>query len=172
MVHIDEQLRSGDGSNEPVVKQRFAERIRFHPTAHLWIVGLLSLAWNAFGVLQFVMTQRRDRTYFASAAEGMDITPAELLAYADSFPAWVYLFSGAGVWGGLLGSLLLLLRSRFAALAFGLSLAGLAGTQAYRLSQPQPPWAEQATGLTLLIWGMAIALLLYALWMRGRGALR
>ena len=50
----------------------------------------------------------------------------EQKAFFASFPVWMKAFWAIGVWGAIAGSLLLLLRSRHAVTAFGLSLAGLA----------------------------------------------
>ena len=139
---------------------------------HLWAVGGVSLLWNLFGVTDYTMSQLRNRAYLGSAAESMGISADEMVAYIDSFPAWMHAFWALGVWGALAGSVLLLLRKRQAVWAFGLSLLGLAVTQLYQAISPQPDWAVQAVGMTLVIWSIATCLLIYAVSMRNKRVLR
>jgi hypothetical protein len=82
---------------------------------HLWVVGVGSLLWNSVGATDFVMTQTRNRAYMRG------FTP-EQLHYYYGLPAWVVAAWGIAVWGGVLGSLLLLLRKRR---AVGLFLASI-----------------------------------------------
>jgi hypothetical protein len=134
---------------------------------HLWIVGVLSLLWNAFGAFDYVMTNIRDPGYLAQF-------PAEMIQILDEFPVWVTAAWAFGVWGALAGSILLLLRSRFAVHAFALSLAGLAASTAYQATLDMPP-AMETTGMmimNLLIWAGAIVFLVYAIRMRKTGVLR
>lgn len=136
--------------------------------AHLWIVGALATLWNAFGGFDYVMTQTRNEQYLANFTDPQRV-------YFDSFPVWMEAAWACGVWGGVLGSLLLLARSRYAVAAFAVSLAGLAISTVYQyvLSTPPPDMMSGAMiAMNLAIWAVAIGLLLYALHMRRRGVLR
>ena len=139
---------------------------------HLWAVGGVSLLWNAFGATDYTMSQFRNRDYLGGAAESMGITIDQMIAYIDGFPGWMHAFWALGVWGALIGSVLLLMRKRQAVWAFGLSLLGLAVTQIYQAVTPQPDWAEGAVVMNIIIWSIAIFLLIYAVAMRRRGVLR
>ena len=141
---------------------------------HLWVVGIVSLAWNAFGANDYLQTQLGNLAYFESMMDGIDATPEQALAYFQSYPAWVQAAWAIGVWGSVLGSLLLLLRSRFAVHAFALSLLGLATTTVYQLIVGQPDWLHNAmtTIINIVIWSIATFLLIYALSMRSKGVLR
>ena len=141
---------------------------------HLWVVGLISLAWNAFGANDYLQTQLGNLAYFESMMDGIDATPEQALAYFQSYPAWVQAAWAIGVWGSVLGLLLLLLRSRFAVHAFALSLLGLATTTVYQLIVGQPDWLHNAmtTIINIVIWSIATFLLIYALSMRSKGVLR
>jgi len=99
---------------------------------HLWIVGILSLLWNAFGSYDYLMTNLRNEAYLAAF-------PAEQLAYFDSLPGWLTAFWALGVWGGLAGALLLLARSRHAVLAFGLSVVGIVVSFGYQMMATDMP---------------------------------
>lgn len=130
---------------------------------HLWAVGFLSLIWNAFGGYDFVMKNVRAPGYVAQI-------PAEAIQFLDGLPAWMIVCWALGVWGAVLGSLLLLARSRFAVHAFAVSLLGLALNTAYTATSDSP--TGQPIGLTLAIWAVAIALLAYAMRARSAGVLR
>src|SRR5687768_11459272 len=78
---------------------------------HLWIVGVIALLWNAFGCLDYILTQTNNADYLAQFTN-------EQRAYMESFPMWNEAAWAVGVWAALLGSLLLLLRSRWAVTAF------------------------------------------------------
>lgn len=124
--------------------------------AHLWIVAILATLWNAFGCYDYLMTVTRNQDYLANF-------PAGVLAYYDSLPTWLTAFWAVGVWGGLLGSVLLLMRSRRSVLAFTLSLIGAVVGIGYQLViQPMP------SNLTQGVMGMmpyiAIAVAAFLLW--------
>ncbi|MEA3079448.1 MAG: hypothetical protein QOF05_856, partial [Sphingomonadales bacterium] len=84
---------------------------------HLWIVGVLSLLWNCFGCYDYLMTNLKNQAYLAQFT-------ADQLAYFDSLPAWLTAFWALGVWVGLAGSILLLIRHRYAVWLFALSVIG------------------------------------------------
>jgi hypothetical protein len=129
------------------------------------IIAVLSLLWNLFGCYDYVMSKLAPENYFASM--GMN---AESVAYMAKLPAWLTAFWALGVWGSLVGSLLLLARSRLAVPAFALSLLGLAVsqlTQAFVLHPPQ----EAPVGLVLTIWSALVFFLIYARSMAAKGLL-
>lgn len=135
---------------------------------HLWIVGAISLLWNAFGAFDYLMTQTANEAYMSN------FTP-EQRAYFDSYPSWMVAFWALGVWGAAAGSVLLLLRSRHAEGAFLLSLVGLAVSTVYQYGLADMPASLKTPGimvLSLVIWAIAIVLYLYARTMRQRGVLR
>lgn len=90
---------------------------------HYWIIALVSLLWNAFGGYDYVMTRMHNMAYLDSATGGKG---AALIAWLDSTGVLVQVGWPLGVWASVLGSVLLLLRSRHAAMAFLVSLAGAA----------------------------------------------
>lgn len=75
------------------------------------IAALASLAWNVFGCLDFILIQIRDPGYIGSL-------PPETMPWVDAFPYWATAAWGLGAGASLAGSLLLLMRRRYAALAF------------------------------------------------------
>ena len=150
-----------------------ATTMRRRTPASLWIVGGLATVWNAFGAYDYLMTRRRDMDYLAAQMPGTDATA--MLAYIDSFPVWAQIGWGMGVWFGLLGSLLLLARSRWAAHAFALSLVGMVLSFGYQFTSSPPPGAA-GEGLAALapvaIIAVGLALFAYARSMAMKGVLR
>lgn len=135
---------------------------------HLWLVGGISALWNAMGALDYTMTQTRNPTWMAQMT-------SDQIAWFDTAPMVAHASWAFGVWGALIGSLLLLARSRYAVIAFILSLAGLAVNTIYQMTAPMPSGhMDSATmiGFHVLIWAVAIVLLVYAMRMRARGVLR
>lgn len=140
--------------------------------AHLWIVAILSTFWNAFGAYDYLMTRTRNMDYLSSMP-GVDAQA--MLAYIDGFPMWAQIGWGLGVWGGVLGSLLLFARSRVAVYAFAVSLFGMGLSFGYMVAGPAAPAGTDVGMLALMpyfILAVGVALLAYALAMVKRGVLR
>lgn len=138
---------------------------------HLWIVGVLALLWNAFGALDYTMSRMRDEAYFRKMMPDTD--PAAILAYIDAMPAWASAGWALGVWGGLIGALLLLARSRHAVTLFVLSLLGVVLAFGYQLFvATDRPAAMDSPVMPLVVSVIAVALLAYARAMRAKGVLR
>ena len=141
---------------------------------HLWIVGGLGTVWNAFGAYDYLMTRMRNTDYFNSVMPGVD--PNAILAWIDAFPVWAQFGWGLGVWGGLLGSVLLLVRNRWAVPALGLSFLGALIGLGYQIAMapPAPGGMDEGAGAVMpfVIIAVALALFLYARTMRSKGVLR
>lgn len=104
--------------------------------AHLWIVGIASLLWNAFGAYDYTMSNMHNLKYLGS----MGVDPIRMLTYLERMPMYAKVGWALGVWAALLGSILLLMRSRYALYAFTLSIVGMVlsfGGQ--YLGPPMPP---------------------------------
>ena len=138
---------------------------------HLWLVGLLSLAWNGYGAFDFIQTTTRGEAYMR--ASGFDDA---MVAYYEAMPNWMYVPWILGVWGAVIGSVLLLLRRRWAVHAFGLSLLGALVSLIYgKLIDPPPPAPPELAAMSwmpIVILLIAVLLFGYAFNMRKRGVLR
>ena len=135
---------------------------------HLWLVGVVGILWNGFGAIDFAMTVTMGEEWLRM----MKMNDAQI-AYLDTYPAWMYVVWFAGTWGAIIGSVLLLLRSRWAVTAFIVSLVGflLSLVYAYLLSD-----ASEVMGGREVVNGVILAgclfFLRYAWTMRKRGILR
>lgn len=138
---------------------------------HLRAVGVLSLLWNGFGAWDFVMSLTQRETYWR--ASGM--TDA-MIAYYNAMPTWMYLPWILGVWGAVAGSILLLMRSRFAVHAFALSLLGAVVSLLYGAAidkaPPPPPELAMMAWMPYVITLIAAFLAWYAWTMGRKGVLR
>lgn len=141
--------------------------------AHLWIVGGLATVWNGFGAFDYMMTRTRNLDYLAGQMPGTDVNA--MLAYIDSFPIWAQIGWGLGVWFGLLGSLLLLARSRWAVPSFIVSLIGMALSFGYQLLHPSDLAAMHDGAMAFMpyvIVAVGVLLFAYAQAMAKKGVLR
>ena len=136
---------------------------------HLWLVGVLSLAWNGFGAYDFIMSTTQGEAYWR--ASGMT---QPMIDYYNAMPEWMYVPWVLGVWGAVAGSVLLLLRMKWAVHAFTLSLIGAAGSLIYGLMNPMPDLPPAMAAMAYMPWVILVicALLLWYAWsMRKKGVL-
>ena len=124
--------------------------------AHLWIVGILALLWSAMGCFDYLMTVTANQTYLAKM-------PADDIAYMNSLPTWTTAMWAIGVWGGLLGSILLLLRNRYAVWAYALSFIGAIVGLGYQIFMTKQPASMTTGGMAVFPW-VIIAICAFLLW--------
>lgn len=136
---------------------------------HLWIVGILSTLWGAFGGYDYVMSRTHNVAYLKSMMPSLD--PNVVYGYMDSMPIYASIGWGLGVWGGLLGGVLLLMRSRHAVTAFLVSLIGMALSFGYQFLVSRPPAGMDNPIMPLCIVAVGLGLFFYARAMRSRGVL-
>ena len=87
----------------------------------VWVVGILGLLWNAAGCM----------AYMAEMDPGS--LEATARALIENRPAWATGAFATAVWGGALGSVILLLRRSLAFYVFVVSLLGVAVHVFYNL---------------------------------------
>ena len=125
---------------------------------HLWVVGGIALLWNAMGAMDFIMTQTKNQSYMSG------FTP-EQLEFFYGIPIWVIATWAIGVWGGVLGALLLLFRRHLAEWVFLASFLAMAATtfRNYFLSNGMEVIGDPfSLGFTAVIFLFALGLYLYA----------
>ncbi len=136
---------------------------------HLWVVGIVSLLWNAMGAMDFIMTHMKPEVWLKA------FTP-EQVEYLQGFPLWSVLAWGVGTLGSFLGSVLLLLRKGPAFHLFAASLVGALFTSLYSfgLSDGLKIMGGGAgmIAFNAIIIAITVLLTVYAKNMRKRGVLR
>ena len=91
---------------------------RISPPVWYWIVAAIALIWNAMGVMAYIAQVYMTPETLAAMSE------EQRIVYETS-PAWVTAAFAIAVFGGTLGSLLLLLRKGIAGMIFILSLGAV-----------------------------------------------
>lgn len=132
---------------------------------HLWLVGIVGTLWSAMGALDFVMTQTHNEAYMSAFTQ-------EQLDFFYGFPLWLIAAWGIAVWGGVIGSILLLLKKRSAVLTFLISLLAMVITtiQNYVLSNGMEIMGDAfSLVFTLVIFLASLGLYLYAKKMQSKG---
>lgn len=136
---------------------------------HLWLVGVVSLLWNGFGAYDFIMSTTQGETYWR--ASGMT---QPMIDYYNAMPTWMYVPWTLGVWGAIAGSILLLLRMKWAVHAFALSVIGAVTSLIFGLMNPMPGLPPEMAVMAYMPWiiaAIAAFLLWYAWAMRKKGVL-
>lgn len=131
---------------------------------HLWAVGIVTLLWNSVGIWSYMSTQM-------GKLDGLGMSD-EAIAYVTGFPVWADSLWALGVWGAFIGSVLLLLRLRWAVASFAISVVGLVGTTVYQRVLTELPAEMAGWGLPVVIWITTLFSLWYAMKMRREGVLR
>lgn len=134
---------------------------------HLWIIGVVSVLWNAVGAFDYLATQLQVESYMSQ------FSPQQL-EYFYSFPVWADAGWAIAVWGSLLGSVFLLLRKSWAVALFGLAILGMVATTIYNfvLSDGLAMMGSAGAMFTVVIWVIALLLFFYARAMAKRRVLR
>lgn len=137
---------------------------RAAPSWLFWTIAVVSLLWNGFGGYDYTMSHLQGEAYYRQV--GM---PEAAIAALAAYPTWMHAVWAIGVWGSVLGSVLLLVRSRWAFHAFALSALGAIGSLAY---QAMNPVAGMNLAMPALIVAIVVFLAWYARLMTKQGVLR
>ncbi|MGA9574261.1 MAG: hypothetical protein WBS20_09975 [Lysobacterales bacterium] len=135
---------------------------------HLWVVGIVGLLWNSMGAMDYIMTETRNEAYMGA------FTP-EQLEFFYALPVWTVAAWAIAVWGGVLGTLLLLLRKGFAVPVFLVSLIAMVLTAIhnYGLSNGLEVIGDTfSLVFTAIIFLASLGLYLYSRAMKQRGVLK
>lgn len=131
---------------------------------HVWVVGILSLLWNASGAYIIVTAQ---------LGRLAGVSEAEAAYYAAQAP-WFVALTDIALFSAIAGALALLIKSRFAVPLFAISLVSIVVTNGYDLIMGTSQMFNNTGTIvtTCLIWVLSVLQLWYAAAMRGRGVLR
>lgn len=85
--------------------------------ASFWVIAIVGLLWNCIGAYMYIMAKLNPALVLAQAAPAMQ-------DYVATMPLWAHIGWSLGIWGSFLGSVLMVIRSRHAVIAFLVSLLG------------------------------------------------
>jgi hypothetical protein len=119
-------------SDEPV------ERVHWS----FWLLSVVALIWNALGSMNYVMQMN---------PEALAEYPEAARTLAETRPAWATGAFAVAVFGGVLGSLALLLRKSVAVYLFVAALVGVIVTNIHTVRVPgsQEIWLGSAMSLVV-----------------------
>ena len=131
---------------------------------HLWVVGIFALLWNSFGALDYTMSQFRVAGWIETMMPGVD--PQIVFDWLEQAPLITHFFWAIGVWGGVVGAILLLMRNANAVPTLAISLVGAVGGLVMgMLGSADRPEELGGSGIDPIMVGVvliAIALFAYA----------
>lgn len=124
---------------------------------HLWVVGILSLLWNAMGAFDYLATKLKLDSYMSQFSP-------EQLEYFYSFPKLMTACWAFAIWGAVAGSIGLLLRKKWAFWAFVVACAGMFCTTVYNFGMTNGAEIMGSTGVifSIVIWIITLFLLWYS----------
>lgn len=131
-----------------------------------WLVSAIALLWNGFGGYDYTMSHLQGEVYYRQ----MGMTDAQI-ALMDTYPTWMHGVWAIGVWGSVVGAILLLLRMRYAMHAFALSTLGAVGALLYHLMTPAA-MAAMSPVMPVVIVAICLFFVWYSWTMTKRGVLR
>jgi hypothetical protein len=136
---------------------------------HYWLVTVVAIVWNAFGAYDYFMSKTGGDAYMKKA--GMSDGQ---IAHMHAYPIWMTADWAIGVWGGLLGALLLLARTRYAFHVFVASLAAFVVmlVYTYGLTDGAKVMGQQGMIFNLVILAGCLFFVWYSRLMTKRGVLR
>lgn len=114
------------------------------PPVWFWIVAIVALLWNALGIMAYLM-----RVYMTDDA--IAALPQEQQVYLQNQPAWYMGVFALAVFGGTLGSLLLLLRKALAYIVFVVSLVCVVAQWSYDILLVENSPAFESSGIVMAI---------------------
>jgi len=127
------------------------------PKAAYWIIAVIAFIWNIMGVLAYL-----SQAYMTDEAK--QLLPEAERALYDNVPAWATAAFALAVFGGLLGSLSLLLRKKIANLLFTVSLVGIIVQMAYNffISNSMEVYGPGGMIMPIMILVLGIFLFMYS----------
>ena len=134
------------------------------PPLWFWAVSAAMLLWNGLGAMAYVA----DATMTADALNAL---PEAERALRVSRPAWATAAFAVAVFGGVVGCLLLLVRSRWAFPVLVLSLLGVAAqmTQAFLIANSYEVYGPPGLIMPTLVLTFSLFLVWFARRARARG---
>ena len=129
------------------------------PPTWFWIISVIALLWNIMGVMAYLADA------YMSVETLAELSQEQRMLY-ESRPAWATGAFALAVWGGLIGSIGLLLRKKWAYIMFIISLIAVLAQNVYQffLSNTFDVLGSAAMAFPILIIIISILLILFSNW--------
>ena len=137
------------------------------PNTWYWIIGVIALLWNGMGVNQYLQ-----QAYNTDAFKAM-YPDEKVMEIALNTPSWVMGAFAIAVFGGLLGSILLLLRKKIAKPIFLVSLIAIIIQMFYNvfMSGAMEVYGPGVVIMPIMVIGFAVFILWYTKKSEAKGLL-
>jgi len=132
---------------------------------HLWMVGIFGILWNGFGCFDWTMSVTQNQAYLGQF-------PEEIVTYLAAAPWWTYAIWAVGVFGGLAGSVALLMKRALALAIFAVSFLAALISMTIGWTDESAPVMEGTEFMPVVILVLALGFVAYAYWQKRRGVLR
>ncbi|MGY1425471.1 hypothetical protein [Lysobacter sp. A289] len=133
--------------------------------AWFWVVAVLALLWNLFGLAMFYLQ-------YTMTPDQLAQLPEAQRSLQEGFPDWLWALNCAAVVAGTLGSILLMMGRRLALPVFWVSLVAVVVLFGYCLfpgRMLEVLGAAQSLPMPILVTVIAILLIWFARWSIARG---
>ncbi|WP_209400260.1 hypothetical protein [Pseudozobellia sp. WGM2] len=129
------------------------------PPTWFWVISVIALLWNIIGVMAYLADA------YMSVETLAELSQEQRMLY-ESRPAWATGAFALAVWGGLIGSIGLLLRKKWAYILFIISLIAVLAQNVYQffLSNTFDVLGTAAMAFPILIIIIGILLILFSNW--------
>lgn len=144
----------------PDLEVRMDEVAGARPHWSFWLIGVIALLWNAGGVANYFVQMDPEMLESYRASEQ---------ALVANRPAWATAGFATAVFGGAIGSLLLLLRKSASVYLFAASALGVVVTMFHALGSGVEFSAGERVGIIAMPLVVAGFLAWYSLFARNRG---
>jgi len=124
------------------------------PKVAYWIIAIIALIWNAMGVMAYI-----GQAYMTDDAKAL-LPEAQRELY-ENVPAWATAAFAIAVFGGLIGSLALIMKKKWAIPVFLLSLLGVLVQMVYNFFLSNNMDVYGPVGYIMPIMVIVIAIFLY-----------
>ncbi len=153
--------------NELTDKSEFTQKSQSNTPGWYWTVSTVALIWNLLGVVAFI-------GHISMTPEMIAQMPVEQQALYQNTPGWVDIAFALGVFGGVLGSIGLLMRKTWSLPILSLSLVGvlLQNLYTFFLSDTFAVMGPLAMILPILVILIAIGLVIFSKSMIKKGIIR
>lgn len=125
------------------------------PAASFWIISIVALLWNLIGIMAFSMD-------IMMTPEALDALPAAERELYESSPIWLKFVYGVAVFGGTVGSILLLMKKFSAYRVFLVSLIAILIQMLYSILFTKSMEVYGPTALIMPV--LVIAIAFFLLW--------
>lgn len=125
------------------------------PGTGFWILGIAALIWNLMGVFAFIAQMNM-------TPEMLEVLPEAERKLYENVPSWVNIVFAIAVFGGALGSLLLLLKKKIATPVFILSLVAVMIQMMYNLFMSRASEVYGPGAMIMIV--MVLFIAIYLVW--------